>query len=360
MTNNLELDLKNIPLNRLWFDTADLREKRNNNYMQDIAWVIQSSCDNIPEVKQFKSLMNNFFIGKVEFVENNMYIPEAFNVTEEISDEIYDVIQNHIEYPDDENLRSHTFTQEINNKIGNDLSKYGVVLDNKYWISTRSDFFYIHPLFHISDPDLFIEFLQKIKFCDKEVIKHIDTIFWAHESWVENFFISWNEINDSMEISNFMIRAFSIWEEIERLEIEESLINIQVRDFALVTSNGLLQEYLDFKKLWFFAQLYPDDFDNTLKIPIFIYDVLDICSQYDNLEDLNNCIKSIQKYINKSLVLLKKTKKQTILFQPLKKELQFWINQFIEYIDANPNIEIKEKSRILKPIDNQAQELDLL
>ncbi|MEI8252980.1 MAG: hypothetical protein WCG25_04460 [bacterium] len=52
-----------------------------------------------------------------------------------------------------------------------------------------------------------------------------------------------------MEISNFMIRAFSIWEEIERLEIEESLINIQVRDFALVTSNGLLQEYLDFKKL---------------------------------------------------------------------------------------------------------------
>ncbi|MEI8252979.1 MAG: hypothetical protein WCG25_04455 [bacterium] len=76
--------------------------------------------------------MNNFFIGKVEFVENNMYIPEAFNVTEEISDEIYDVIQNHIEYPDDENLRSHTFTQEINNKIGNDLSKYGVVLDNKY------------------------------------------------------------------------------------------------------------------------------------------------------------------------------------------------------------------------------------
>jgi hypothetical protein len=37
--------------------------------MQDIADVIQSSCDSVPEIKEFISLMNHFFIGKVELTD---------------------------------------------------------------------------------------------------------------------------------------------------------------------------------------------------------------------------------------------------------------------------------------------------
>jgi hypothetical protein len=43
-------------------------------------------------------------------------------------------------------------------------------------VATNYEVFNISPLFHISDPDIFIEFLQKIKICDDETILHIDTI----------------------------------------------------------------------------------------------------------------------------------------------------------------------------------------
>jgi hypothetical protein len=46
-----------------------------------------------------------------------------------------------------------------------------------------------------------------------------------------------------------MVKSFDIWDELERLEIEDSIMNVQVRDLALVTSSGILQEYLNFKKL---------------------------------------------------------------------------------------------------------------
>ena len=82
--------------------------------MENLATLLQLECDRIPEAKEFKSLMNNFFIGKVEFINNTMHIPDALNITEEISDEIETVIENYREYPDDENLQSLIFTQEIN------------------------------------------------------------------------------------------------------------------------------------------------------------------------------------------------------------------------------------------------------
>jgi hypothetical protein len=137
-------------------------------------------------------------------------------------------------------------------------------------------------------------------------------------------------------------------------------MNVQVRDLALVTSSGILQEYLNFKKLWFFGQLYPNDSDNSYKIPRFIYEVLDICSQYKDEEDLDDCISSIKDNINKSLILLSNIRNQDILFQPLKEELQYGIRQLIEYVDENPYIEIQEKSKIISPITHQAQELTIL
>ncbi len=93
-----ELDLDNIPLDRLGFDTPQLREERINSYMQEIETVIQSSCDSVPELRKFKSIMNNFFIGKVELTDRGIYIPEAFNLTEENAEEVYEVVQNYIDY----------------------------------------------------------------------------------------------------------------------------------------------------------------------------------------------------------------------------------------------------------------------
>jgi hypothetical protein len=46
------------------------------------------------------------------------------NLTEKNADEVYEVIQNYIEYPDDENLKSRIFTQEINKDIINNFAKY--------------------------------------------------------------------------------------------------------------------------------------------------------------------------------------------------------------------------------------------
>jgi hypothetical protein len=137
-------------------------------------------------------------------------------------------------------------------------------------------------------------------------------------------------------------------------------MNLQVRDIALVTSTGLFEEYLKFKRLWFFAQLYPDSYENSLKIPTFIYDVLYICNQHEDEEELYECIVSIKENINKSLILLSNIRHNDILFQPLKEELEFWIRQLIEYIDDNPYIELQEKSKIVWPIIKQSQELAIL
>jgi hypothetical protein len=68
------------------------------------------------------------------------------------------------------------FTQKINEEIKNDLSQYGISLDNKYKVAMQENIFHIHPMFHISDPDLFIEFLQKIRICDDETTLHVDTV----------------------------------------------------------------------------------------------------------------------------------------------------------------------------------------
>lgn len=360
MTENIEFDFDNIPLDHLWFDSQDLKKERENQYMQDIADLIQSTCDSAPEIKEFKSLMNNFFIGEVELTDRWIYIPQALNLTEENADEIYEIIQNHIEYPDDENLKARIFTQAINKEIIDNFAKYWIVIDNKYKVANNWVSFNVTPQFHISDPYLFIEFLQKIKICDEDTILGIDTILWSHEFWLDEFFLSWKDISNSDEVSDFMVKSFELYEELERLEIEERLMNLQVRDLALVTSNGILQEYLKFKKLWFFGQLYPDNFDISFKIPRFIYEALDICSQYQDEEDLDDCISSIKESINKSLILLSNIRNQNILFQPLKEELQYWIRQLIEYVDENPYIEIQEKSKIISPITYQAQELTIL
>ncbi|MFZ2150661.1 MAG: hypothetical protein WAZ12_04855 [Candidatus Absconditicoccaceae bacterium] len=360
MTENIEFDFDNIPLDHLGFDSQDLKKERENQYMQDIADLIQSTCDSAPEIKEFKSLMNNFFIGEVELTDRGIYIPQALNLTEENADEIYEIIQNHIEYPDDENLKARIFTQAINKEIIDNFAKYGIVIDNKYKVANNGVSFNVTPQFHISDPYLFIEFLQKIKICDEDTILGIDTILGSHEFWLDEFFLSGKDISNSDEVSDFMVKSFELYEELERLEIEERLMNLQVRDLALVTSNGILQEYLKFKKLGFFGQLYPDNFDISFKIPRFIYEALDICSQYQDEEDLDDCISSIKESINKSLILLSNIRNQNILFQPLKEELQYGIRQLIEYVDENPYIEIQEKSKIISPITYQAQELTIL
>jgi hypothetical protein len=62
-------NIDNIPLDHLGFDSPELKEQWTNNYMQEIATVIQSGCDSIPEVRKFKSIMNHFFIGKVELTD---------------------------------------------------------------------------------------------------------------------------------------------------------------------------------------------------------------------------------------------------------------------------------------------------
>lgn len=355
-----DFNFDNIPLDSLWFDTLELKEQRTNNYMQELATVIQSECDSIPEVKKFKSIMNHFFIGKVELTDRWIYIPEALNLTEGNAEEVYEVVNNYIEYPDDENLKAEIFTQKINTELWNDLSQYGITLDNKYKIKNNNGIFYVSPIFHISDPDLFIEFLQKVKICDDETALHIDTILWTNEMRLEKIILKWNSILNSSEAVNFIIKSFDIWEEIKRLEIEGTLINLQIRDIALVTSTGLLEDYLKFKKLWFFAQLYPDDYKNDLKIPSFIYDVLYICNQYEEIEELYNCIASIRANISESLILLSNIRHNNILFQPLKEELELWINQLIEYINDNPNIENEEKSKIVWPVIKQAKELSIL
>lgn len=362
MTKNIDSDsdFDNIPLDNLWFDFQDLKEEQKNQYMQDIADLIQSTYDNVPEVKRFKSLMNNFFIGEVELTDRWIHIHKSLNLTEKNADEVYEVIQNYIEYPDDENLKARIFTQEINKDIIDNFAKYWIVIDNKYKVVNNWTSFNVTPQFHISDPYLFIEFLQKIKICDEETVWNIDTILGSHEFWLDEFFLSWKDISNSDEVSDFMVKSSKFYEELERLEIEERLMNLQVKDLALVTSNGILQEYLNFKKLWFFGQLYPDNFDNSFKIPRFIYEVLDICGQYENEQDLDDCISSVKESINKSLILLSNIRDKYILFQPLKQELQYWIRQLIEYIDENPYIEIQEKSKIISPITQQEQELTIL
>lgn len=355
-----EFDSINFPLDSFWFDSPDLRDERKDNYQQEIANILESECDKVPEIKEFKSLMRNFFIGRVELTDRWIYIPQSLNLTEENADEVYTVIENHIDYPDDENLKACIFTQETNKEIWDNLSQYGLILDNKYKIINNADFFMVWPLIHISEPDLFVKFLRKIKICDQETILHIDTILWSHGFWLEDFFLSWNNINDSEEVSNFIIKIYEIWEELERLEIEEYLINMQLKDLVLVISNNLLEEYINFKRLWFSAQIYPDEADNFIKIPKFIYDFLDVCNRNEDEEDLHNCVATINKNIKKSLILLSNIRNQDILFKPIKEELELGIRQLIEYINDNPYIETPEKSKIINPISNQAKDLNFL
>jgi hypothetical protein len=70
--------------------------------------------------------MSHFFEGSTSIDEkDNITIHEGmYTVKEETAEEIYRVIENHMEYPDDENLTARIYTQHTNEKIQEELKTF--------------------------------------------------------------------------------------------------------------------------------------------------------------------------------------------------------------------------------------------
>lgn len=340
---------------KVWFDDFTIKLQVEKSLWEQEQQKLLKQQDRNSDIKKFKGIMSHFFEGSTSIDEkDNITIHEGmYTVKEETAEEIYRVIENHMEYPDDENLTARIYTQHTNEKIQEELKTFWLRLIQKYKIDEPfyddedTQIYYLYPMFSIENIDKLIGLLKKIECTDKELDHYIDMIIWSvYTDIMENF---WEYKNDEEIDITDGIKWLN--REIDRLWIWENIINKDARSCFMALQEWCIREFKTCREKWF----YIDIGEEYISAPLFFQKIFTADEEDQEINYPDTCkslLDEIDKEVTDKLKTLQAIKDKKILIERAALELASGIEEVMDIVNKNKNLENKEKRNFIRKFDD--------
>lgn len=335
----------NPPFDTLWisghklnFDNYEIKSRFEFNMDQFRA----SNNSKSKIITEIKRLMYENFCVYI-FIDNRSddieieIEPESYWEPVEgivIPDELIDIFEAHHA---SDNLKTseliQTATDNLNNALGDWLTKFWLILEKKYIIEEYYELentYRVYPWLRILDVDKFVNFLNEIKESDSALDRTLSLILaWTYE-WIEQAIDDWFPINNEYDyLKQFLIDFQKVTDRLSRIKHFNPESYYWVKDYSKAYCDWYLEQYIQFSELWFVGNLDEIILDAEENIPVFLDDLMCSIKSYDDYKDedewIDDLIEEFKNCTNEALELLLLTTNSPYLREKMWDELLLWL-----------------------------------